>query len=212
METAPIKSKPLHNFSLPQLKWAHKNSTSQYHRVRRHDSPDNRQPIPDTYSEIRVVKTGTEQLHSIPKSPPQMGVVCAEEENWGCKEWYLRPRKEVKAAAAKKETSVENSRINSTTSALKSSRLRGWAEGGEPSGGLGMGFGVERKEKMKIWISLSREEIDDDVYALTGSKPARRPKKRSKNIQKQLDGVFPGLYLVGLTADSYRVHDALRYM
>lgn len=24
-----------------------------------------------------------------------------------------------------------------------------------------------------------------------------------------LQGVFPGLYLVGLTADSYRVHDAL---
>ncbi|KAL2472089.1 Protein of unknown function (DUF1639) [Abeliophyllum distichum] len=211
METAPIKSQPLHNFSLPQLKWAHKNSTSQHHRFRRRDSPDHRQPDPDFYSESRLVKPRPEQLPFIPKSPPQNGVVCAEEEeNWGGKPWYLRPRKEVKAAAVKKETTVENSRINSTTSAVKSNRLRGWAEGGQQSGGLGMGFGVERKEKMKIWISLSREEIEEDVYALTGSKPARRPKKRSKNTQKQLDGVFPGLYLVGLTADSYRVHDPLR--
>ncbi|CAA2978423.1 uncharacterized protein LOC111381734 [Olea europaea var. sylvestris] len=210
METAPIKSQPLHNFSLPQLKWAHKSSNSQHHRFRRRDFPDNRYPDPDSCSESRAVKTRAEQLSTIPKSPPQSGVVCAdEEENWGGKPWYLRPRKEVKAAV-KKETTVENSRINSTASAVRSNRLRGWAEGGQQNEGVGIGFGVERKEKMRIWVSLSREEIEEDVYALTGSKPARRPKKRSKNIQKQLDGVFPGLYLVGLTTDSYRVHDAFK--
>ncbi|CAI9771572.1 unnamed protein product [Fraxinus pennsylvanica] len=137
MEAAPIKSQPLHNFSLPQLKWAHKNSTSQHHRFRRRDSPDNRHPDPDSCSESRPVKTRAEQPPTISKSPPQNRVVCADEEdNWGGKPWHLRPRKEVKAAAAKRETTVENSRINSTTSAVKSNRLRGWAEGGQQNEGL----------------------------------------------------------------------------
>lgn len=72
---------------------------------------------------------------------------------------------------------------------------------------------------------------------MTGSRPARRPRKRPKNIQKQVDvidlfflvvclllffvdpvfiekigvflqNVFPGLWLVGLTVDAYRVTDA----
>ncbi|KAL0395201.1 UNVERIFIED_CONTAM: hypothetical protein Slati_4486300 [Sesamum latifolium] len=48
MAVPPVKSQPLHNFSLPHLKWAHKNSsssasgsTSHQHRLRRHDSPIN---------------------------------------------------------------------------------------------------------------------------------------------------------------------------
>lgn len=107
-------------------------------------------------------------------------------------------------------------------------RVRGLMDGGQQGG-----VGLERKErKMKLWISLSREEIEEDVYALTGSKPARRPRKWPKNVQKQLDvrvyynyfcytgclyvisvdfflqNLFPGLYLVGVAADSYRIHDA----
>lgn len=57
----------------------------------------------------------------------------------------------------------------------KSVRLRGFAEEGE------------RKEKRKFWISLSKEEIEEDIFVMTGSRPARRPRKRPKNEQKQLD-------------------------
>ncbi|KAI7756879.1 hypothetical protein M8C21_029081, partial [Ambrosia artemisiifolia] len=60
-------------------------------------------------------------------------------------------------------------------------------------------------KKKRLWISLSKEEIEEDVYAFTGSKPVRRPKKRNKTAQKHVDNVFPGLYLVGVSADSYRV-------
>ncbi|KAL9999641.1 hypothetical protein Hdeb2414_s0468g00900071 [Helianthus debilis subsp. tardiflorus] len=52
-------------------------------------------------------------------------------------------------------------------------------------------YGTENEDcnkKRKLWISLSKEEIEEDVYALTGSKPARRPKKRNKTVQKQVDG------------------------
>lgn len=97
--------------------------------------------------------------------------------------------------------------------------LRGGATvAGEVGGGVACsGFaGTERQqrkvveEKRKLWISLSKDEIEEDVYSLTGSRPSRRPKKRPRTLQKQLDNVFPGLYLVGLSIDSYRVHDSLR--
>lgn len=45
----------------------------------------------------------------------------------------------------------------------------------------------EKKEKMKFSISLKKEEIEDDFFAMTGAKPPRRPKKRAKNVQRQLD-------------------------
>jgi hypothetical protein len=67
--------------------------------------------------------------------------------------------------------------------------------------------GIENNKNTKFWISLSREEIEEDVFIMTGNRPARRPKKRPKNVQKQLDFVFPGLWLVGATVDSYRVND-----
>ncbi|XP_021683291.2 uncharacterized protein LOC110666922 isoform X2 [Hevea brasiliensis] len=66
----------------------------------------------------------------------------------------------------------------------------------------------EKEKKLKLSIPLTKEEIEEDVYALTGSKPARRPKKRPKHVQKQLDCLFPGLWLSSITPDVYKVSDA----
>ncbi|KAG0491002.1 hypothetical protein HPP92_007865 [Vanilla planifolia] len=63
----------------------------------------------------------------------------------------------------------------------------------------------EKTERQKFSISLSREEIEEDIFALTGSRPRRRPKKRTRNIQGQLDMVFPGLWLSEITPELYRV-------
>ncbi|KAK6133404.1 hypothetical protein DH2020_032868 [Rehmannia glutinosa] len=180
MAAPPVKSQPLHNFSLPHLKWAHKNSSSSaagtsshHHRFRRRDSPDqHRHRYPDLESDQ-------------PTNPSQQPPTPAEEENGEAKPWKLRPRKEVIKAAStcKNETGAENNdnKINSNSNVVKSQRLRGLVEGGQQNGG------VERKGKRRVWISLSREEIEEDIYALTGGKPARRPKKWPKNVQKQLD-------------------------
>ena len=47
---------------------------------------------------------------------------------------------------------------------------------------------AEKKEKkQKFSVSLSRLEIEEDVFALTRSKPAKRPKKREKIVQQQHD-------------------------
>ncbi|GLU05546.1 hypothetical protein SLE2022_226430 [Rubroshorea leprosula] len=119
-----------------------------------------------------------------------------EEEETAKRPWNLRPRKAetMVTVAVEKQSEI-------AVTAPKSMRLRGLAENG-----AGVG---EKKEKRKFWIALSREEIEEDVYAMTGSRPARRPKKRPKNVQKQLDSVFPGLWLVGTSADAYRVADSL---
>ncbi|KAA8522196.1 hypothetical protein F0562_012869 [Nyssa sinensis] len=106
------------------------------------------------------------------------------------KPWNLRPRKAVSKVTIEIGGVPKNGELQETSPAAatipgvlqtenlpKSLRLRGFAEG----------QGSEKKEKRKFWISLSREEIEEDVYAMTGSKPARRPKKRPKNVQKQLD-------------------------
>ncbi|KAF4404168.1 hypothetical protein G4B88_014624 [Cannabis sativa] len=94
--------------------------------------------------------------------------------------------------------SGQNQSENQNQQQPKSLRLRGFSE--QQS--------TEKKEKRKFWIALSREEIEEDIFLMTGSRPARRPRKRPKNVQKQLDAVFPGLWLVGVTADAYRIAEA----
>lgn len=67
---------------------------------------------------------------------------------------------------------------------------------------------AEKKEKrQRFSIALTKEEIAEDIFALTGLKPARRPKKRAKCVQKQLDTLFPGLWLASITPDSYKVSE-----
>ncbi|KAL8114384.1 uncharacterized protein LOC141663854 [Apium graveolens] len=151
MSTAPVKTKNLHNFSLPCLRWAHKNSTSR-HRTRPHNPPSS-QPETDP-------------------NPQQAPDDCS------AKPWNLRPRKSLLEPPA-----VETDDCGVKGGPQKSER---------------------RDTKTKLWITLSREEIEEDLFSMSGSKPARRPKKRTKTVQKQVDDVLPGLYLAGASADSYR--------
>ncbi|PKA54114.1 hypothetical protein AXF42_Ash018124 [Apostasia shenzhenica] len=67
--------------------------------------------------------------------------------------------------------------------------------------------GGEKPERPKFYVSLSREEIEEDFFAFIGLKPSRRPKKRARIVQRQLDSIFPGLWLSEVTVDSYRVNE-----
>lgn len=121
------------------------------------------------------------------------------------KPWNLRPRRcvskgvvEIGGCSSKNGELPETVVQQSDGNVVKSMRLRGLVDTQD----------VEKKEKKpKLWISLSKEEIEEDIFAMTGSKPARRPKKRPRNVQKQLDSVFPGLWLVGLSSDAFRIPD-----
>ncbi|PSR88292.1 Delphilin like, partial [Actinidia chinensis var. chinensis] len=65
----------------------------------------------------------------------------------------------------------------------------------------------QKRERLKFSVSLSRREIEMDFTELTGHRPPRRPKKRPKIVQKQLDSLFPGLWLTEITPDIYKVPD-----
>lgn len=66
----------------------------------------------------------------------------------------------------------------------------------------------EKRDRAKFSVSLSRREIEDDFMTMATHRLPRRPKKRSKNVQKQLDMLFPGLWLTEINAEFYKVLDA----
>ncbi|XP_073028373.1 uncharacterized protein [Primulina eburnea] len=124
--------------------------------------------------------------------------------------WNLRPRKPINKCAnmngdgARVIASVLSDK-NKAHSPSKNLTNRS----GEIEGNIGGGGGGEKKvkKKLSVLIALTKEEIEEDIFSMTGSKPARRPKKRAKNIQKQVDFVFPGMWLVSITPDSYKVSE-----
>lgn len=192
METASAKS-PLHNFPPTFFRWGSKN-----HQQRCRRSPfDFPPPLPPSYDSKPNRPLPEERDNG---KASAVGVEAEGDGEGENKPWNLRPRRAAAssasasmAAVAAKAPSIEPAEI-----IPKSMRLRGLeAQGG--GGGAG-----ERREKRKLWIALSREEIEDDIYSLTGSKPSRRPRRRPKNVQKLLDNVFPGLWLVGLTPEAHR--------
>ncbi|KAL1316045.1 uncharacterized protein [Arachis hypogaea] len=246
MATAPVKSQPLHNFSLPFLKWASKSHTKPNHRHRSplsRDSSSSQLPPPaDHDSEPETRRLGsrtvryrfgfssshiTEKSHTEQQEQEQQrqqtsdraGNNVTDDDDGGGKRkredgeeeakgegeelkvekpWKLRPRKSAfPRGSGNGEAGAAVT--GGPSSEPKSVRLREMAD---------MQCQGDRKEKRKLWIALSKEEIEEDIFAITGSRPARRPEKRPKHVQKQLDCVFPGLWLVGATAEAYRVADA----
>ncbi|KAL6188007.1 hypothetical protein ACLB2K_039402 [Fragaria x ananassa] len=67
------------------------------------------------------------------------------------------------------------------------------------------GSGLEKKERPKFSLTLSKKEIDEDFMQILGHRAPRRPKKRPRAVQKQLDALFPGMWLTEVSADSYKV-------
>lgn len=103
------------------------------------------------------------------------------------KTWNLRPRKPIRKSqnvaggAEKGSVSVMPDKNKAQSPSINANKP------GEKEGNCSGGSEKKEKRKLSISIALSKEEIEEDIFILTGSKPARRPKKRAKNIQKQLD-------------------------
>ncbi|KAL9249343.1 hypothetical protein AKJ16_DCAP00834 [Drosera capensis] len=76
-------------------------------------------------------------------------------------------------------------------------------KGDEENGG-GNGGGEKRP---KFSVALTRQEVEDDFMEIVGKRPPRKPKKRPRYVQKELDTLFPGLWLSEITADMYRVNE-----
>ncbi|PSR88293.1 Glucoamylase [Actinidia chinensis var. chinensis] len=63
-----------------------------------------------------------------------------------------------------------------------------------------------RKRRKKFSISLSQREIEEDLKAATG----RRPPRRAAIIPKQLDPLFPGMYVAEIKPDDYKVPESAK--
>ncbi|CAL9132305.1 unnamed protein product [Musa textilis] len=103
--------------------------------------------------------------------------------------WNLRTRR----GAARSPTGTERDLSGSptVTTEKRTVRLRLEASG--------------RRERPKFSISLTREEIEEDIYALTARRARRRPRRRPRAVQKQLESLFPGSSLSEINAATYRV-------
>ncbi|KAL5571668.1 hypothetical protein UlMin_021265 [Ulmus minor] len=247
---------PLHNFPLPELKWAINNPTSSNHQFRsrnklaeksddeldyplRDHSPDDRSPVmKSAASDCSIERSlSMEKLKSAAneekakillrirtksKSPDDVGeeeagggqikvasaaaaataaAAGGEAEEPAPKIWNLRPRK----PASKPFFDGGSLRIGAAPPQEMKTQMPGRHEFSRSRAVAAEAKTAEKKQKFSI--TLSKEEIEEDIFVLTGSKPARRPKKRARIIQKQLDHLFPGLWLASINPDSYRVPD-----
>ncbi|KAK3019644.1 hypothetical protein RJ639_002934 [Escallonia herrerae] len=126
--------------------------------------------------------------------------------------WNLRTRRAAcrappnDSAGGGSNDSPSPVRYESPAATTKSSRLRGLATAAVTVGKLSAEKG-ERSERTKFSVSLSRAEVESDFLAMVGSRPQRRPKKRNRTVQKQLDPLFPGMWLTEVTPDRYKVPD-----
>ncbi|KAK4344874.1 hypothetical protein RND71_035050 [Anisodus tanguticus] len=143
-----------------------------------------------------------EEQQKCDESQEEGKAITADEE--ATKTWNLRPRRPIH-----KSLNLNGGPFRSTGSAMQESKSQlpnmnvNKPENNESNA-------AQKKEKRRRFsVALSREEIDEDIYAMTGSKAARRPKKRVKALQKQLDTLFPGLWLASITLDSYKVCENL---
>jgi Protein of unknown function (DUF1639) len=62
---------------------------------------------------------------------------------------------------------------------------------------------VKEKRKTKLSIPLSSMEIRDDFLLMKGKKPASRPKKRPKHVQKLIDVMQFFFHLLNLTSNRH---------
>ncbi|ANM66643.1 hypothetical protein [Arabidopsis thaliana] len=135
------------------------------------------------------------------------------EEEEAKRTWNLRPRKayggskkgngvftaEVCGGGGGGGSEVKNQKSGAGIEP-KSNRQRGI-----PAESPGLGGGEVANENHRLWVALARDEIEEDLFSMSGNRSSRRPRKRAKAMQKHLDVIFPGLGLVGMNADCFRV-------
>ncbi|WOG90376.1 hypothetical protein DCAR_0209620 [Daucus carota subsp. sativus] len=66
-----------------------------------------------------------------------------------------------------------------------------------------------REKKEKLRVSLTEEEIEEDLYSMMGGIATRKTNKRPQSVQKDIDKLFPGSELEGISADIYRTRRGL---
>ncbi|XP_047333473.1 uncharacterized protein LOC124936989 [Impatiens glandulifera] len=250
MSMSSDRSKSLHNFTLPHLKWGNqrvlrctkvtgKSSGDSSETDRRSLSSESQSleysgpcktstisaitaadshrgsfvPVPVPAKKSNPMKTSSKKVKNdlsntngikevreklifdLKLATDKMKLSLLEEKQIQAKPWNLRSRKPIFTPPAAPPHVSENPTLKTS----KSTRSKGPAANTRTK--------KEIEAKVKFSISLSREEIKSDFLAMTGNPPARRPKKRSKIVQNQMNSIFPGLWLTEITREDYKVSD-----
>ncbi|KAJ0962709.1 hypothetical protein J5N97_027831 [Dioscorea zingiberensis] len=137
-------------------------------------------------------------------TPPVAAITPEEASSPSARPWNLRTRRAACSAPMEGDgTEAKNSGSRSRspsrmekvgTSSARTVRLR--SEGGGDKAQKG---GESRSRR--LIVPLSKEEIEEDFYAFKGSKPPRRPKKRPRIVQRQLESLCPAFWLSEVTPD-----------
>ncbi|XAR67552.1 hypothetical protein NMG60_11002346 [Bertholletia excelsa] len=255
MAATPERSRPLHNFVLPRLKWGNQrllrcmkvnNANGDGHRSSASEADSDVSNRSRTAVEAVAKRRSSESFRRSSSSPlkPVSGDgngieavreklmfdlrVAAdkmkfsileekelEESNSTERPWNLRTRRAACKAPNADFRGEERQQRNicnsspilpeSPIATAKSNRLRGLA-----AAAMTTQQSTEKGEnfpRAKFSVSLSRKEIEGDFLAMAGIRPARRPKKRPRIVQRQVDAIFPGLWLTEITPDTYKVPD-----
>lgn len=102
-----------------------------------------------------------------------------EDEEEGQKTWNLRPGKPLRQPLSGNRTSNV---YGATTLQDDKAALPPIAKSSD-----GVKATPKKPKKPMFSLTLTPEEIEEDIFAMTGSKPSRKPKRRPKAVQKQLD-------------------------
>lgn len=224
----PERSKPLHNFAMPSLKWGNQ----RFLRCMKVNSngevaADDRRSFDlirgrrEMESEKRRSLASSDSLEKSPtRSSPIRGNRKDDEIDGddGIEAVRAKLMFDLQAAADKMKVAIfkDGEEEDSTRPWNLRTRRAACKAPSSSGGGGGKSLAIERrkpissplttdmsapkrgekKERAKFSVSLSRKEIEEDFMAMTGHRPARRPKKRAKNVQKQLDVSIEFLSLI----------------
>ncbi|GAB2291471.1 hypothetical protein Dimus_025726 [Dionaea muscipula] len=141
---------------------------------------------------------------------PAAAAVMPETRPWNLRTRRAACREPVAANGGGKSLRIEEPKpsFSPLRSENKSPRLKNVVDE-EAAGGGGNGNGGEKRPRAKFSVPLSRQEVEDDFMEILGKRPPRKPKKRPKYVQRQMDTLFPGLWLSEITADMYRVNESV---
>ncbi|XVE75208.1 hypothetical protein DITRI_Ditri12bG0077300 [Diplodiscus trichospermus] len=117
--------------------------------------------------------------------------------------WNLRTRRAACKAPINGGGMYNNYNSSTKNEPIKSPKVRD--RGPSVASSAVAAASEKKKPRPKLSVPLTKKEIEEDFMLMTGHRPLRRPKKRARHVQNQLDSLFPGLWLTEVTVDSYKV-------
>uniref|UniRef100_A0A0A9G6L1 DUF1639 family protein n=1 Tax=Arundo donax TaxID=35708 RepID=A0A0A9G6L1_ARUDO len=186
-----------------------------HHRIAKHSSPpsDSLAPAPPSLRtrlhgfSFPTLSWGTHRLLRCSKGPASSPPPAAREAPSPDKEKPHRPEGGFNGGSLQRQRSSQRpwnlrTRRSATAGPPRPERSDDAAEAEERAP-----VPAKDTKKRGFSIVLSKEEIAEDFAAIRGTRPPRRPKKRPRMVQRQLDLLYPGLCLADVTPGSYKIEE-----